>query len=322
MSDLGGLGIDHLDDVHVIGQGGFSTVYSARHMLFQRPVAVKVLNKLAKESDKRRFELECEVMGRMSDHKNVVTVYQAGYTADTNPYLVMELVTGGTLADRLAASGPIPWKEAIELIAPVGDALELAHAEGILHRDVKPENILVADGTPKLTDFGIAYLRDSTGATSTHITASWLHTAPETFENKRDERSDLYSLASTLHQLIQGTAPLWRPDDESLSPLMMRLVSEQAPALPPELAPRELSQLVVRALAKKPDDRPQDAREFSSLLRAVLAAPPVDEATSAPDPVADAASSPGAQVFMTRPVEPAVDHDFPPPAMPAARALA
>ena len=307
------LGIDHLADVRAIGQGGFSTVYAARHTLFQRPVAVKVLSKLAKEKDQRRFERECEVMGRMSDHPNVVTVYQAGYTTENSPYLIMELVEGGTLADLLGRRGRLPWRQSVELIAPVCGALARAHDEGILHRDVKPENILVAsDGSPKLTDFGIAYLRDATGATSTQITASWLHTAPETFENRRDERSDLYSLASTLHNLIAGTAPFWRPDDESLSPLMMRLVSEQPPALPAELAPSGLVELVLRALAKNPDERPQRASAMADQLYAVIADPPASGAGNVASgangsPIDTTWAPPGAATIS------APNLDYPPP---------
>ena len=264
------LGIDHLTDVTMIGRGGFSVVYAASHTLFKRRMAVKVLNPLTKESERLRFERECEVLGRLSDHPNVVSVYNAGYTDDDRPYLLMELVDGGTLQDRLQASGPLPWPEAVDHLLPICDALAAAHREAILHRDVKPENILLAnDAKPRLADFGIASLRDATGATSTHVTASMLHTAPETFENTRDERSDLYSLASTLFALIVGRAPFWHEDDLSIHPLMNRLMNEPAPAMPSELAPPELSFFIQRALAKDPAHRPQTAEDFGRELRAI-----------------------------------------------------
>jgi serine/threonine protein kinase len=257
------LGIPGISDAEVIGQGGFSVVYAATDTRFARRVAVKVLGKLISESDRRRFDRECQVMGQLSSHPNVVTVFSGGYAANDHPYLIMELVEGGTLADRLDAGGPIPWREAIDYVIPVADALGTGHRRqpAILHRDVKPENILLAGDHAKLTDFGIAYLRDATGATSTHITASWLHTPPETFENERDARSDIYSLVSTLFTLIAGDPPFWRHDDESLSPLMRRLMIEPAPPLDPALGPPELRDLLRRGLAKDPGERPQTATE-------------------------------------------------------------
>jgi serine/threonine protein kinase/uncharacterized RDD family membrane protein YckC len=265
------LGIDHLTDIEMIGRGGFSVVYSASHTLFKRRMAVKVLNAFTKDSDRLRFERECEVLGRLSDHPNVVSVYNAGYTASDRPYLLMELVEGGTLQDRLERGGRLPWDEAVAHLIPICEALAAAHAEKILHRDVKPENILLtSDGKPRLADFGIASLRDATGATSTHITASMLHTAPETFENLRDERSDLYSLASTLFALVVGRAPFWHDSDQSIHPLMNRLLNDPAPSMPPGTAPSELSALVQRALAKDPNQRPQTAEAFAAELQAIL----------------------------------------------------
>ncbi len=267
------LGIEHLSEVELIGRGGFSTVYAATDTRFDRRVAVKLLGKLHTDKDRQRFERECKIMGRLSSHPSVVTVYDAGYSADGSPYLVMELVTGGSMADRLQKQGPLPWRRAVEYLIPIADALGHGHAQGILHRDVKPENILMAGDQPRLTDFGIASARDSTGATSTNITASWLHTAPETFANTRDERSDLYSLMSTLHTLIQGNAPFWAPTDESLSPLMYRLLHQPPPPLPGHLAPPALIDLLQRGLAKEPEQRPQNASELIRELRRVLDKP-------------------------------------------------
>jgi len=268
------LGIDHLSDAEVIGRGGFATVYAATNDLLGTRVAVKVLAPLTDEADRRRFERECRVMGRVSTHPSVVTVHHAGYSAEGRPYLVMELMEGGSLADRLRAGGPLGWAEAVDHGIAVAEALAHAHAEGILHRDVKPENILVAAGRPRLTDFGIAYLRDSTGATSASISASWLHAPPETFANQRDERSDLYSLGSTLYQLVAGHAPFWRPGEDSLNPLLYRLVNEPAPHLAPEVAPPALDAFLQRCLAKNPDDRPGSAAACAEELRAIRAGGP------------------------------------------------
>ncbi len=263
------LRIDHLANVRVIGQGGFSIVYAAEHSLLRQTVAVKIMPRQLRDADRRRFSRECEVMGRMSQHANVVTVLNAGYNADGAPYVMMEHVADGTLADYLERQGPVPWEAAVELMVPVAQAVGHAHEKGILHRDIKPENILLDGLTPKLTDFGIAALRDSTGSTSTHVTASWLHTAPETFDNTRDERSDLYSLVSTLYHLVAGHAPFWQADDESLSPLMKRLMTEPPPELGRDRVPPGGNELFARCLAKDPESRPRSVEELLSLLTSV-----------------------------------------------------
>lgn len=281
MNDEIDLGIENLSRVTEIGRGGFSVVYAATNTLLSTRVAVKVLGRLSSDGDRRRFERECQVMGRLSHHPSVVTVHHAGYTGGGSPYLVMELVEGGSLADRLAG-GSLPWTTALDLVIPIADALSYVHQAGVLHRDVKPENILLGDGgRPLLTDFGIARLGDATN-TATGIAASWLHAPPETFDNKREPRSDLYSLASTLHQVISGQPPFWRDGEDTLNPLMFRLLNEPPPRLPPELAPAPLADLVVEALAKSPEDRPADLGVFADRLRALR-----------PDP-GDGASGPGA----------------------------
>ena len=298
------LGIENLTDVREIGRGGFSVVYAATNALLGTRVAVKVLGQFSDESDRRAFERECQVMGRLSRHPNVVTVHHAGYAADGSPYLIMELVEGGSLADRLAGGGPLPWPEALDMTVPIAEALAYVHQAGILHRDVKPENILIgSQGQALLTDFGIARLGDAATNTSTGIAASWLHAPPETFDNQREARSDLYSLASTLHQMITGNPPFWRGREESLNPLMYRLVNEPAPRLSPDLVPVELANIVERSLAKTPDQRPPGLSGFATELTkirnsvapaAFLPTPPRPSGASSagfnPDPRAAAAA--------------------------------
>jgi serine/threonine protein kinase/uncharacterized RDD family membrane protein YckC len=263
------LGITHLDDVLVIGRGGFSVVYAATDTRFHRRVAVKVLGQLVDESDRRRFDRECQIMGRLSSHPNVVTVYDAGFTPDQRPYLIMELIEGGSLANQLQREGPVPWERAVACMISVCDALDQAHQEGILHRDIKPENILLNRDSPLLTDFGIAHMRDATGSASTNVSASLLHAPPETFDNARDERSDLYSLTSTLYTLVAGRPPFARADDESLSPIILRILHEQPPALGVDLAPPSLDDLIRRGLSKDPGGRPQSARDLRDRLKRI-----------------------------------------------------
>ncbi len=299
---MGGLdlGIDGLGDVEVLGHGGFSWVYAATDLRLRRRVAVKVLNEIKSDQDRRRFDRECEVLGRLSSHPNIVTVHAAGYTASSLPYLIMEYVEGGTVHDLLEREGPITWQRAVRYAIPIANALAAAHAENVLHRDVKPENILLQGEKPLLADFGIAQLRDRSGYTSTKITASWLHTPPETFDDKRDERSDLYSLASTLYTLIKGDAPFSNASDTSLNPLFRRLMFDAAPPLPDALAPAQLQAVLDRCLSKDPDDRPATAVELTAQLEALVEveppspspAPGPARSTVAIRPVAPAAPSP------------------------------
>ena len=264
------LGIDNIVEAQEIGRGGFSTVYAAIDTQFDRRVAVKVLRPLTKESDRNRFERECKVMGRLSSNDGVVTVYNAGYTTYNEPYIVMALNEGGSLAELLTAAGPMDWKRACRFMIPIAGALAAAHEAQILHRDVKPENILVDGDRARLTDFGIARLGDAGGSTSTNITATWLHTAPETFDNKRDERSDIYSTASTLYCLIAGQAPFQDPRDESLNPLMRRLLDQEPPMLGATRVPATLDQYLQRCLAKDPGARPQTAQELADGLQLLV----------------------------------------------------
>jgi len=264
------LGIEHLSGGTLIGQGGFSAVYAATDERFDRRVAVKLFFRHTADRDRERFERECRIMGRLSAHPNVVTVHDAGHNRDGRPYLIMELVEGGSLAQQLAAGGPIPWPTAIDHLVPIAQALGHGHAQGILHRDVKPENILLDGDRPLLTDFGIASIHGVTS--STMVSASWSHSPPETFRDRRDERSDIYSLASTLHTLVTGRSPFSNPADESLGPLVHRLLYEPPPRMGPDVAPPALADLVVRSLAKDPAERPQTADEMIEALTAIRSA--------------------------------------------------
>lgn len=279
------LGIDGLSDYQVVGTGGFSTVYSARDEGFNRRVAVKLLHSLD-ESGRRRFDRERGIMGQLGSHPNVITPYRAGYTHTGAPYLVMEYVEGGSLFDLVRAKGALPWTEAVDLVLSATAALSHAHEQGVLHRDVKPANILLAGSIPKLTDFGIAAIRESTAS---QVAFTLAHCPPETFSHgrdSRDERSDLYSMASTLFTLAVGHPPFDVDGEDSQQAYMFRIIGHQVPDPPHHLVPGPLRDFMKRALAKDPTERPQSAAEFQTQLRQIRSGHLAGQQTiAAPEPL-------------------------------------
>ncbi|HEX8864409.1 MAG TPA: serine/threonine-protein kinase [Lentzea sp.] len=203
--------IPGLTDLRPLGAGGFATVYRAHQAQLGRDVAVKIDNRvLVDERDKRRFLREAHAAARLSGHPHVVGVHDANITAQGTPYMVMELCTGGSLADQLDARGPLPPEQVRDLGIKLADALAAAHAEGVLHRDIKPGNILVDRyGTPKLADFGLAALLDAQGgSTVTRDALSPSYAPPEAFAMAEPTpQADVYSLAATLYTLLAGKPP-------------------------------------------------------------------------------------------------------------------
>ena len=252
----------------LIGQGGFGAVYRADDEAHGRQVAIKVLPSSLGESELRRFDRERQTMGRLGSHANIVPVYESGYTEAGEPYIVMELASGGSLRERLAASGPVPWEEAVEILVAVSGAVQAAHDKGVLHRDIKPDNILIdAYGWPKLADFGIA----SVAASSTNTTttrASLAHAAPEQLQGEPSTTAvDVYALGSTFHTLVTGSAPFVRETDDSPTPIITRTLMEPPPDLRPQGIPGAVAAVVERAMAKDPDDRQETARQFGAELK-------------------------------------------------------
>ena len=268
MTDDNVFGIEGLSNFQPIGEGGFSSVYAAWDAGFERWVAVKVLQALD-EAGQRRFDRERVIMGRLSQHRDVVTPFRFGYTDNRAPYLVMEFVSGGSLEDALR-NGPLPWQEAVGILIPVSDALAFAHAEGILHRDIKPGNILLAPGGAKLADFGIAAIREAT-ATQTAFTLA--HSPPETFAggtDARDARSDVYSMVSTLYTAVVGSPPFHVDGVDSQAAYMVRIGEHPVPDLPPGDRPGALDDLIRRGLAKLPAERPATALDLRDELQALV----------------------------------------------------
>jgi hypothetical protein len=305
----GGLVPGYVDPT-LIGRGGHGEVYRAVDSNHDRSVAIKVLTDALDPTARRRFERERKAMGRLSGDPNIVTIHGSGYTSDGRAYLVMELVARGSLEQRLAVEGPIPWREAVAIVVSVARAVQAAHDEGVLHRDIKPANVLVDRfGTPKLSDFGIATSVSVTVRTegTSAVSATIAHSAPEVLQGQPSSPAvDVYALGSTLHTLIAGSAPFSRPTDDSVAPVINRILSEPPPDLRPVGVPDGVAAAIERALAKRPEGRPASPAALAEELRSAVATVGAPGQGLPADPGAPAspawrASGPGADTIAAAP---------------------
>lgn len=298
-------------DVQLVARGGFAVVYRAHDERFDRTVALKVLTLDGlDERILRRFRAECMATGRVSAHPHIVTVYDAGTTPGQRPWLSMEHCSGGSVADRLERDGAMPVAEVLDAGLKLASALQAAHGAGILHRDVKPQNVLVtAYGEPALADFGIARVTTEGDAMTQTAAFTVVHSAPEILEGAdASAASDVYSLASTLYAMLAGRAAYDREASIGLAPLVTRILRGDVPALARDDLPPGLDDLLRTALSADPARRPQSAAELAGGLAACAAR------TSGPGRAAPAAPpAAGAPPTAAPPVDPA------PPAGPATR---
>lgn len=261
-----------LSDPVEIGRGGFGIVYRAHEERFDRVVALKVIRDAGLSDEVvARFARECKSLGSLSGHPNIVSIYDAGQTADGELYLTMEYLPRGSLAQRVAGEGIASYQEVIAWGAALAGALETAHHGGIVHRDVKPENVLFSPfGAPKLVDFGIARMRTAFETRSGSVSATLSHAAPEIIGGKSaTTQSDVYSLASVLFYALTGHAPFDRTGEESLAPLIARIATAEPPDLRDYGIPAALATAIERALAKDPEARYPTAAAFGEALQGV-----------------------------------------------------
>jgi serine/threonine protein kinase len=255
-------------EVAEIGVGSLATVFRAREPETGRRVALKLLN--VRDASPRAiesFERESVALGALSSHPNIVTLFRTFRTPDGRPVLVLELCSGA-VADRLHGGVGLPVRDAVTIGIKIAGALETAHRGGILHRDVKPQNILVTEfGEPALADFGVAMLQSSTQTTAGLFDFTTLHAAPELLEGGgTSAATDVYELASSLYQLIAGKSAFRAYDGESPASVILRILRDPVRPLMGAGVPMQLSDLLIRAMSKDKEHRPPTAAEFAAEL--------------------------------------------------------
>ena len=248
--------------IKLLGSGGMAEVYLAHDAVLDRDVALKVLSRRYAEDDEviERFRSEARSAAALS-HPNIVSIYDRGETEDGTYYIVMEYVAGGILSERILRVGPFPTHTAAAVAIQVAEALEEAHRRGIVHRDVKPQNILVTkSGDVKVTDFGIARAASSATLTRTGIVLGSVHyMSPEqALGLPVGPRSDLYSLGAVLYEMLTGEPPY-----DAENPISIAMKHVDGYLRPPQEVDPSISEgmnaITVRLLAKDPEERYPDA---------------------------------------------------------------
>ena len=264
---------DRYELEELVGTGGMSSVYRARDRLLERRVAIKVLHEhYSRDEDYvERFRREARSAAKLS-HPNIVTVIDRG-EADGRQFIVFEYVDGENLKQLVGSKGRLPVREALELGIQMGRALAFAHTQGLVHRDVKPQNVLLAGGDAKVTDFGIARSLDvQVGLTQTGtVLGTSEYISPEQATGRQvDARTDIYSLGVVLYELLAGQPPY---SGDSFVSVAMRHVNDPVPSITharPDV-PLRVDAALRRAMAKDPDGRFRTMDELVAELSACLA---------------------------------------------------
>ena len=249
--------------LEVIGTGGMAVVYKARCHRLNRLVAIKILKEDTTQDEelRRRFHAESQAVAMLS-HPNIVSVFDVSRSSDAD-YIVMELIDGLTLKQYMQQKGVLNWREALHFAIQIAKALEHAHSRGIVHRDIKPHNIMVLkDGSVKVADFGIARITSSSNTLTREALGSVHYISPEQAKGGRvDERTDIYSLGVVLYEMLTGRPPF---DGESPVSIAIQHISERPP-LPTELnpdIPKGLEQITMHAMCPDLENRYASATEL------------------------------------------------------------
>lgn len=251
-----------------LARGGMSRVYLATDRALGRMVVVKALSpELAAEVNIERFSREIKLAGRLQ-HPHIVPLLSAG-DADGTPFFVMPFVEGRSLREKLSKGGELPIHETVRILRDVANALEYAHQNGIVHRDVKPENILLSSGNAVVTDFGVAKAISSAtdGDERSNLTSAGvalgtpLYMAPEqaAADSTTDHRADIYAWGAVAYEMLTGAPPFAGRGTQAI---IAAHISEPVPPIHRTAVPPRLASVVMRALAKRPADRPQSANEL------------------------------------------------------------
>jgi serine/threonine-protein kinase len=264
-----------------LGSGGMANVYLAEDEELGRRVAIKVLDEKHANDDQfvERFRREAKNAASLS-HPNIVSIYDRG-EAEGTYYIAMEYIEGRTLKDLIVAHGPLPVDKAVTYARQILGALRFAHRKGIVHRDIKPHNVLVdSDGRLKVTDFGIARAGASQMTEAGSIIGTAQYLSPEQARGAPvDQRSDLYSIGVVLYEMLTGSVPFTGDTPVEIAMKHLSAVPKPPSASRPDV-PDDLDLVTVRALAKDPRERFQTAEEMDSELGRVLAGLSVTEATA------------------------------------------
>jgi hypothetical protein len=260
--------LDGLSFVEPVGTGGFADVFLYRQAFPTRQVAVKVLREATDETVLAMFRAEANVMAQLSSHPSIVPIYQAGVSSDGRAFLVMEYCPPPHVGQRFRQE-QLPVAEVLEVAVRIASAVETAHRAGILHRDIKPHNILTSSyGAPLLTDFGIASAAGDGPSYGMSIPWSPPEVLAET--GAPDVRSDVFSLAATVYSLLAGRSPFEIPGVANDSATLIHRIELQEPARigRPDV-PEALDALLRGAMSKRADDRPSSAMAFARAVQEV-----------------------------------------------------